>query len=192
MKTLETRRLLLREWRDDDANDVYAYASGEKVGPMAGWKPHESVEETESLLKMFREQDETWALELKETGKVVGSLGLHKSAKPGVDYDRELGYVLAEPYWGRGLIPEAARRAIEFAFEDLKIDTLLVSHFPFNFQSKKVIEKLGFEYCARLENSWTRYDGVALDEIVYLMTKQRYRDLCQDEKQSRLQPFPLP
>ena len=176
MKTLETERLLLRQWQETDAEDVYAYASGRKVGPMAGWKPHETLEETKSLLKIFAEKDEIWALELKETGKVVGSLGLHKSQKTGValPYDFELGYVLAEPYWGRGLVPEAARRALAFAFEELNADTLLVSHFSFNFQSKRVIEKLGFEYWGRIEKSWRRYDGIVLDEVVYLMTKARY------------------
>lgn len=46
MKTLETERLLLRQWRAGDETDVYDYASGNRVGPMAGWKPHESIEET--------------------------------------------------------------------------------------------------------------------------------------------------
>lgn len=72
---------------------------------MAGWKPHADLGETQELLKIFRAEDETWALELKENKKVIGSIGLHKSKKQnlGLEYDRELGYVLAEPYWGRGL-----------------------------------------------------------------------------------------
>lgn len=174
METLETERLILRQWRDEDANDVYEYASGDKVGPMAGWKPHESPEETLSLLKIFREKNETWALELKETGKVVGSLGLHKSKKADLKYDLELGYVLSEAYWGQGLVPEAARAAIRYAFEKSDCETLIVSHFPFNLQSRRVIEKLGFKYLTTLEKSWKRYDGEELDEIVYVMTKEKY------------------
>ena len=176
MKTLETERLILRQWRDGDAADVYAYASGDKVGPMAGWKPHESLSETERLLALFWEQDETWALELKETGQVIGSLGLHKSKKAGVPvaYDRELGYVLSEPFWGKGLMPEAAGRALSFAFEELSAQTIIVSHFPFNLRSRRVIEKLGFRPLIRLENSWLRYDGLRLDEQVYRLTRAEY------------------
>ena len=43
MKTLETERLILRQWREGDETDVFAYASGDKDGPMAGWRPHETV-----------------------------------------------------------------------------------------------------------------------------------------------------
>ncbi|MFQ7077485.1 MAG: GNAT family N-acetyltransferase [Christensenellaceae bacterium] len=184
MKTLETKRLLLRQWRDTDAQDVYEYASGNKVGPMAGWKPHADLGETQELLKIFRAEDETWALELKENKKVIGSVGLHKSKKQnlGLEYDRELGYVLAEPYWGRGLVPEAAKRAMAFAFEELDARTLIVSHFPFNFQSKKVIEKLGFEYLTRIFQSWKRYDGLELDEVTYVMTKERFESLSAETK----------
>ena len=46
MKRMETERLILRPWELSDAEDLYAYASTPKVGPMAGWKPHESVEES--------------------------------------------------------------------------------------------------------------------------------------------------
>lgn len=146
---------------------------------MCGWKPHKDILETKEILKQFSEQDETWALELKETGRVIGSLGLHKTKKEKLPlhYDFELGYALSEEYWGRGLIPEAAARAIKFAFLERDAKALIVSHFPFNFRSKRVIEKLGFQYCSRLEKSWKRYDGLVLDELVYVMTRERYFQL---------------
>lgn len=177
MKRLETNRTILRDWKMEDAADMYAYASSSRVGPMAGWKPHDSIGESRKILAMFLQQQETWAVELKETGRVIGSVGLHKSAKAGIPYDRELGYVLAEPYWGKGIIPEAADAAIRFAFDELRIETLLVSHFPFNLQSKRVIEKAGFRYLKRAVGSWKRYDGVELDEEVYTMSRDDYRRL---------------
>lgn len=51
-----------------------------------------------------------------------------------------LGYVLAEPYWGRGLMTEAVKRMIKYAFEELNIDLLSVYHYPHNERSKRVIE----------------------------------------------------
>ena len=53
MKKLETRRLILREWRETDADDLYAYAKSDKVGPMCGWKPHKDILETKEILKQF-------------------------------------------------------------------------------------------------------------------------------------------
>lgn len=167
MKTLETERMILREWKLSDVKDVFEYASGEKVGPMAGWKPHESLEESEGIIKMFMAEDETWAIELKENHKVVGSVGLHKRKRPGFSGDRELGYVLSEAYWGQGLIPEAARQVLEFAFEELGLECVNVSHFDFNEQSKRVIEKLGAVHVKSLEKSWKRPDGAELNEEVY-------------------------
>ncbi len=176
MKTLETERLLLRQWRAGDETDVYDYASGNRVGPMAGWKPHESIEETRALLSRFREEDETWAIELKETGKVIGSLGLHARKRPNfpLPYNRELGYVLSEKYWGRGLMPEAAAAALAFAFGERNARAVIVSYFPFNLRSKRVIEKLGFRPLFRLPENWLRYDGALLDEIVCILTRRDF------------------
>lgn len=108
MKKLETQRLILREWRETDADDLYAYAKSDKVGPMCGWKPHKDILETKEILKQFSEQDETWAIELKETGRVIGSLGLHKTKKEKLPlhYDFELGYALSEEYWAEGSRPK--------------------------------------------------------------------------------------
>lgn len=174
MERLETERLILRPWSMEDAADLYAYASSPKVGPMAGWKPHENLEESRKIIEMFLAENDSWALELKENHKVIGSLGLHMRKKGEIVFDRELGYVLAEDYWGQGLIPEAAARAMEYAFLTMKINKLVVSHFDFNVQSKRVIEKLGFYPLVHMEKSCNRFDGACLDEEVYVMTREQY------------------
>ncbi len=175
MKDLETERLLLREWTLQDASDVFDYASGAKVGPMAGWKPHDDLEETKQIIQMFIEAGDTWAIEYRQNHKVIGSIGLHQPKRKTIEFDRELGYALSEHYWGQGLIPEAADAVIAYAFNELQISTLLVSHFSFNIQSKRVIEKLGFVFHKHLDRSWKRYDGEILDEEVYLMTLEDYQ-----------------
>ena len=58
MKPIETERLLLRPWRLEDAADMYAYAKNPNVGPNAGWKPHESVEESKAILESWIHSDE--------------------------------------------------------------------------------------------------------------------------------------
>lgn len=150
---LETERLLLRPWRMEDAEDMYAYARTEEVGPMAGWVPHCSLERSKEIVAMFMRGKNTFALEHKETGKVIGSIGIDElGVLPGKEYEpllgREIGYVLSKEYWGRGLMSEAVRRVIHYCFEELSLDFLTVSHFSWNQQSRRVIEKCGFDFCS--------------------------------------------
>ena len=146
MKTIETSRLVLREFRQSDLDDFFAYAKSEKVGPMAGWKPHENIEESQKILNMFIEENEVWAIEDKHLNKVIGSIGLHQDAKRSNPQARMLGYVLSEDYWGSGIMLEASRALLNYAFNECRYDLVSVYHFPFNLQSKSVIEKIGFKY----------------------------------------------
>ena len=147
---IETERLILRPWTQDDLEDMYAYASVEGVGEMAGWTYHKSREETQTILNSFISHRKTFALELKDNGKVIGSLGIEEHNAAEFDapdlYGRELGYVLSKEYWGRGLMTEAVCSVIDCCFETLNYDFLTCSHFQRNPRSRRVIEKGGFQY----------------------------------------------
>ena len=143
---LQTPRLILRAWQASDLQDFYEYASVAGVGEMAGWKHHESLEETEKVLNTFMADKNIFALELKQNHKVIGSIGLHP-AKIESDLKMvEIGYVLSKVYWGQGLMPEAVQAVIQFCFTQLELDALVAEHFEQNDQSRRVIEKCGF-YC---------------------------------------------
>ena len=150
-KTLETSRLLLRTFRKTDLNDFYEYASVEGVGERAGWKHHESIEESKEILDRFIENDIDFAICLKESGKVVGSFGIneYKLEDKLTEFDgylgREIGFVLAKDYWGRGLMPEAVSAVKDYLFNELDFDFLLCGYYNFNLQSKRVQEKCGFK-----------------------------------------------
>ena len=73
---IETGRLILRAWKESDLYDLYEYASVEGVGEKAGWNHHQSLDESRRILNSFISHRKTLALELKENGKVIGSLGL--------------------------------------------------------------------------------------------------------------------
>ena len=69
---METKRILLRPWRDSDAEVLYKWASDPDVGPRAGWAPHQSVEESlEIICTVFNDALHTWAIVLKDTGQVL-------------------------------------------------------------------------------------------------------------------------
>lgn len=167
---IETPRLILRPWCDGDLSDLYEYASMPGVGEMAGWKHHQDMEESKTILQMFIEHKKTFALELKETGKVIGSLGIERvKDEPEIPYNllgREIGYVLGKDYWGRGLMPEAVKAVIEYCFTVLRYDYLLCGHFLWNGQSRRVVEKCGFAFLKHV-NHETRY-GTVEDTLLHI------------------------
>ncbi len=146
---LTTERLTLRPWRPEDLHDLYAYASVDGVGQMAGWAPHPDVETSRQRLAHFIEGKKTFAVEL--CGRAVGSLGVdfYNEEKLPEFADlrgRELGFVLAKDCWGRGLMPEAVKRVERYLFEDVGLDFLLCAHFRENGRSARVQQKCGFTF----------------------------------------------
>ena len=101
---IETDRLILRPWQESDLADFNEYASVDGVGQMAGWLPHRSMEESKRILNMFLAEKNTLALELKENGKLLGSIGLEDIDFKDAEHlqGREIGYALSKAYWGRG------------------------------------------------------------------------------------------
>lgn len=168
---LTTDRLILRPWRETDLEDFYEYARVDGVGQMAGWNPHRSIEESRDILSRFVAGKKVFALEYQ--GKAIGSLGVEEYKEknyPELDtlQGREIGYVLSKEYWGQGLMPEAVIAVITWLFEEEKLDFIMVGHFDWNNQSRRVIEKCGFQYIKTVSFE-TRYNTVETcwDYILY-------------------------
>jgi [ribosomal protein S5]-alanine N-acetyltransferase len=174
MKTLETERLILRGWQLDDLDDLYEYAKNPNVGTMAGWEPHSSKDISLNVLKSFIEQDNRWAIVLKENEKVIGSLRIHPDENRGKYYAKYLNYELSADYWDQGYMTEAVKRVIKYAFEEMNIDLLTVFHSPDNVRSKRVIEKCGFQYEVTIKNGHKKFDGQMLDSVCYSIIKSDY------------------
>ncbi len=171
---LETERLLLRPWEESDAEACYRYAKDPRVGPIAGWPAHTSVENSRQIIRDTLSAPETYAIVLKEAGFPVGSIGLHHNDLAEQDDEAELGYWIGVPYWGRGIAPEAARELLRHAFEDLRLERVWCGYYEGNERSKRVQEKLGFKY------QWTTKDapvpllGETRIGYVNLMTKEEW------------------
>lgn len=174
---LKTQRLILRPWSQEDLDDFFEYARVDGVGQMAGWLPHENKETTQAILDSFICNKKTFALELD--GKVIGSLGieLYKEEEfPELDglRGRSIGYVLSKDYWGQGLMPEAVKAVQKYLFEDAGFDFLVVSHYVWNGQSRRVIQKSGFQYLKTIQLQ-TRYDTTE-DTLVYILHKEDWKN----------------
>ena len=178
---LQTERLILRPWCEDDAEELYKYACDPEVGPPAGWLPHTSVENSREIIRSVLSAPETYAVCLKNDGKAIGSVGLHRNDLAEKEDEYELGYWIGRPFWGQGLIPEASREMLRHAFEDLGMNRIWCGHYDGNVKSRRVQEKLGFVYHRTTE-------GIELSQMneirtghVMLMTKEDWQKECSNE-----------
>ncbi len=146
---LKTERLILRRWEKSDAGDLYKYASDPDVGPIAGWPPHQSLKESMDVIRNVFSGAEAYAICLKEDDIAIGAIELKLNGHTDMterDDECELGYWLGKPFWGQGLMPEAAREMLRHAFEDLGMDKVWCGYYDGNSKSKRVQEKVGFQY----------------------------------------------
>lgn len=145
---METDRILLRPWRDSDAEALFKYASDPDVGPRAGWPPHKSVEESLEIIRtVFNDATNTWAIELKATGEAIGAMGYGPSCQcnlPARDDEPLIGYWVGKPYWNQGICTEALRLMLDHIRRTTDIKSLISGHFVDNPASGRVMEKCGF------------------------------------------------
>ncbi len=172
---LETKRLILRPWREDEAEELYKYASDPDIGSPAGWQPHTSVENSREIIRTILSAPETYAVCLKESGKPIGSIGFHRNDLAESDDEYELGYWIGKPFWGQGLIPEASREMLRHAFEDLDMSRIWCGYYDGNEKSRRVQEKLGFVYQRTTEGIEVLLLGEIRTGHSNLMTKERWQ-----------------
>ena len=177
MYSLNSERLILRNWQESDSSDLYEYAKSELVGPNAGWKPHQNEEESKEIIKMFIKNNDSYAIVLKSENKVIGSIGLHHRKPDETLNDlkqREIGYVLNPNYWGKGFIPEAVNCLLNYGFNELNLDLIWCGHFDFNNNSKRVNEKCGFNYQFTKREKRKLLDNQEVNTLYYNLSKAEY------------------
>ena len=174
---LHTDRLILRSWKEKDAEDLYKYASHPEVGPIAGWPVHTSVENSREVIRDVLSAPDTYAMVLKETGHPVGSIGLMVGEASNLrvpDNEGEIGYWIGVPYWGQGLVPEAVREIMRYGFEELKLEKMWCGYFDGNEKSKRVQEKCGFRYHHTKENVPCAIEGLLRTEHITCITREEW------------------
>ncbi len=173
----ETERLILRPWLESDAEILFRYASDPDVGLMAGWPPHTSVENSLEIIRGVLSEPETYAVVLKSTGLASGAIGLMigKASNKGIsENEGEIGYWLAKPFWGQGLIPEGVREIMRYAFSELGLCKLWCGYYAGNIKSKRVQEKCGFTYRYTLENVFCPLLNETRTEYINCITKKEW------------------
>ena len=157
-----TNRLLLRPWRESDAEALFKYASNPDVGPRAGWPPHKTVKESKEIIRTVFHNDTTWAIELKETGEPIGCIGYLPSDGckiPARDGEPLVGYWIAKPYWNQGICTEALQAMLDHIRNTTDYKSLISGHFIDNPASGRVMEKCGFVATGETYFDETQYQG---------------------------------
>lgn len=174
---LNTERLILRPWSIDDAADLFEFASNPRIGPAAGWNPHKNIEESIEIIRTVLSADGTFAVVLKDGGRAVGSIGLMRGKQSNLgisDNEAEIGYWIGEPFWGRGLIPEAVREVVRYGFEELNLERIWCGYYDGNEKSKRVQEKCGFKYHHTNKNVYCELINETRTEHITVLERGNY------------------
>ena len=146
---IETERLILRRFKLEDAEDMYAnWASDPEVTRFLTWPAHSSVEVTKNILADWIPRYEdggyfNWVMEYKNTRKAIGNISVVKLIES--INAAEMGYCMSKAYWGQGLMPEALITVMDFLFDVVGLNRVAACHDANNPKSGRVMEKAGMK-----------------------------------------------
>lgn len=173
-KTIETKRLILRRFRVEDADDMYNnWASDPEVTKFLTWPTHESVEVTRELLKgwVSKYEDDTyfnWVMEDIETGNAIGNISA-------ISFDEkteaaEIGYCMSRAYWGQELMPEALKAVMDYLFDEVGVNRVAACHDSNNPKSGRVMDKAGMKLEGTLRAAGRNNTGIS-DKVYHSMIR---------------------
>ena len=146
---LFTERLMLRKMERFDSEDMFEYASLPETTEYLLWSPHPDLNYTRKYIALIGGQYKNcqfyaWAVCLRDGGKMIGTCGFTKlDAK---NMCGEIGYVINPAYRGKGYAAEAAKKVMEFGFDDLALQRIEARYMIDNTASKRVMDKLKMQF----------------------------------------------
>ena len=149
LPVIETPRLTLRRLTMGDAQDIYRYSQDREVARHVLWEAHQSIWESRAYIRFLLYQYRnglpgSWGIILKETGRVIGTIGYMNHSADNATV--EVGYSLARAHWGKGLMTEALTAVIHETFRALDIHRIEAMHFTDNPASGRVMQKCGMTH----------------------------------------------
>jgi [ribosomal protein S5]-alanine N-acetyltransferase len=161
----------LRKWESTDIDSLVKYANNYNIAKfLTNAFPYPYTKaDGEQFLSMFANDNPTRVFAIEINGQTVGSIGIFPQADIQCK-NAEMGYWLAEPFWGKGIVTEAIKRMVNFGFDTFDINRIYARPFGSNKASQKVLEKAGFQLEARFEKTLFKND-VYEDELVYAFRK---------------------
>jgi ribosomal-protein-alanine N-acetyltransferase len=172
---LETERLILRPITMEDRGFIYELFSSPETNRYSSHESLRNLEEAgemyDGYLKPGFPSHFRVAVELKETGEPVGTLGLYSYSER--DRRAELGYDLLEEHWGRGIMTEAVGAVLRYGFEVLGLNRVEATMDPLNTRSVRLVERLGFKSEGHMREKYL-YKGRSRDELIYSLLRSEW------------------
>jgi len=168
MKILNTERMILRDWELSDLDDFSELWTNPNVTIPQGDLPKQNKDECLPLLMYLINAKNSYAFELKETGKVIGSVGLNEDTDNNPN-GRNLGYILNEEYWNQGYMTEALKKIIGYASEITSFLSVAFTVDNDNFKSQHIIKKLGFRFIKTINGGINKINGEPMPEANYFI-----------------------
>lgn len=175
---LETKRLLLRNWDEADAEVLYQLAKDPEVGPSAGWPIHKNEEDSRNIIRLVLSAENCFAIILKETMKPIGAIELMNSERSNLhttEKEGEVGYWLGKDFWGKGFMKEALGEVLRFGFVEKKLTDIWAGYFEGNQKSKRVLEKGGFEYQYTKDHIYWKLTDQYFTEHIMLIKRENWK-----------------
>lgn len=173
-QTIETKRLLLRQFTMDDAEAMYTnWASDPAVTKYLTWQHHTSIETTKAVLEdwlshYIDNEYYQWAIEVKDIHEPVGSISVVHSYEDVACV--EVGYCIGRPWWHKGITSEALDALIHFLFNEVDVNRIEAKHDVRNPNSGKVMLKCGMQYEGTLRQFARNNTGIC-DVCMYAILK---------------------
>jgi [ribosomal protein S5]-alanine N-acetyltransferase len=180
-KIIETERLILRPFKEEDAADMYNnWASDDEVTRYLSWPTHSDIEVSKKVLKMWideysSQENYNWAIEIKENGSVIGSIAL-MNIDNNIE-NCEIGYCVSKSCWNKGIMTEAFSTVINFAFKEPGFERITGRHHVDNAASGRVMEKCGLKYEGTLRKIHKISTGALVDCKYYSILKEEYYEI---------------
>ena len=163
----------IRKWKLSDAEDLAAGLSNTKIqNNLRDGLPYPYTEKdgTEYITDMLSaDEDQTFAFAVTADSKVVGSIGVFRQENIHRQTG-ELGYYIAEEYWGKGIMTEAVKQICAYVFDKSDMIRIFAEPFAYNAASCRVLEKAGFQYEGTLRNNAVK-NGKVIDMRMYSLLK---------------------
>lgn len=160
-------KIIIRDWQMDDVPSLVKYADNRKIWQnLRDGFPHPyTADDAEKFITRVNSSDPRTAFAIANDSEAIGSIGM----LPGVDVHRfaaEMGYWLAEPFWGKGIMTEAVRFFIDWAFSEFNLHRISAEPYATNTASCRVLEKAGFIKEGVTRSSAFK-DGKIVNQIIY-------------------------
>jgi RimJ/RimL family protein N-acetyltransferase len=162
----------LRPWTINDLDSLVKFANNFNIAKnLMNVFPHPyTFENGKDFIEMANKNKPPNILAIEVNGEAAGAIGVHLQNDIYCK-NAEMGYWLAEPYWGKGIISKAIAQMKDYAFKNWDINRIYARPFGYNIGSQKALEKAGFKLEARLENTIFK-NGEYADELIYAIRRQ--------------------